>query len=199
MLPVGNDRDLVGKPNGASGYQPEEKLNGSGQQHFGANGGKPVGSRTTPPAQQQGANGTNPARIIAQLHDPVSKVRAAAAKAIGQADYPEAIDALVSLLQDEDLAVRWAAMSSLIYYRCKAVRPLMLALTRDFHSINLRHGAHHVLKALHDYGDLNQIEMEVFKALALARPVLHIAKLANSALIAETLTAHGENTHPVDD
>ena len=88
----------------------------------------------------------------------------------------DAPEALVGLLQDEDLAVRWAAMSSLIAYRCKGVRPLMLALTRDFHSINLRQGAHHVFKALADYGDLNQAEMDVFQALEHATPVLQIAQ-----------------------
>ncbi len=191
-----NGRELVGKPRGgANGSQPADKLNGSGKRHNGTKGKEPAARMNGSSQTQIGSAGNPGLPLFERLHDPVSENRAAAAKAIGQADYPDAPEALVGLLQDEDLAVRWAAMSSLISYRCKAVRPLMLALTRDFHSINLRQGAHHVFKALADYGDLNTAEMDVFQALEHARPVLQVARLANQVLIMEAQSNQMDHSH----
>lgn len=111
-------------------------------------------------------------------------VRLEAVRSIGNHEDPQCCEVLVSLLHDEDPAVRQLAMHGLIDHKRAAVRPIMEALTRDFQSSLLRSGAHHVLLTLHEHGHLTHSEAEVIHALEGPAPALRCAAAANDALIA---------------
>ncbi len=131
-------------------------------------------------------DGVNEAMLRAlaeRLCHPDPTVRLDAARIIGEMGNAQATEALVRLLQDEHQSVRWAAMNSLINLQRDAVRPLLEALTRDFHSATLRQGVHHVLRSLHDQGHLTEVETRVFHALEGAAPGVQAAWAANNALI----------------
>jgi HEAT repeat protein len=123
--------------------------------------------------------------LYEKLSSPDWHVRWEAAKALGEIGDPTASDMLVRLLQDDDTSVRWAAMSSLIELGRGSMRPVLEALTRDFHSSRLREGAHHVLHTLHNRGKLTAIEADVFRALESAAPGVQAAWAANKVLIEE--------------
>lgn len=131
-------------------------------------------------------------KLVDELCSPEACARLYAAKNLPRIDDPVAPDGLVRLLQDEDLAVRWAAMNSLISLERQAILPLLIALTHDYNSINLRSCARHILRQLWEYGELNGFELEVLRALE--RPGLHaiqIAEIANQASIADMkLSSH---------
>lgn len=147
-------------------------------------------------ASQLPADGMDELSLLAsRLHDPDPKVRLEIARRLGESGDAAGVksadaaltatEALVQLLQDESHAVRWAAMNGLIQLEREAVRPLLEALTQDFQSANLRQGAHHVFRALHDQGALNGCETQVFRALEGAAPAVQAAWAANNALIEE--------------
>lgn len=112
-------------------------------------------------------------------------VRWEAAKALGEIGDSIAVEPLVSLLQDDDTSVRWAAMGSLIQLGRASIHPILLSLTHDFHSSRLRQGAHHILHALHNKGQLTPVEADVFHALEGMTTGVPAAQAANRALIAE--------------
>jgi HEAT repeat protein len=123
--------------------------------------------------------------LYQKLSSPDWHIRWEAAKALGEIGDPTAGEMLVSLLQDDDTSVRWAAMGSLIDLGRGALRPALLALTRDFHSSRLREGVHHVMHTLYNHGKLTGLETDVFRALEGAAPGVQAAWAANRALIEE--------------
>jgi HEAT repeat protein len=123
--------------------------------------------------------------LFEKLSSPDWHVRWEAAKALGEIGDPGAAEMLVAQLQDDDTSVRWAAMGSLINLGRSSLRPLLEALTRDFHSSRLREGAHHVLHTLFNRGKLTGVETEVFRALEGAAPSVQAAWAANKVLISE--------------
>lgn len=122
------------------------------------------------------------------LHSRNWHIRWESVKALGEYDRqhhnPEKVaERMIHLLQDDDHSVRWATMGSLIRMQRAAVGPLLLALTRDFHSSRMREGAHHVLHILYSRNLLTDIEKEVFEALEGSAPGVESAWAANRALM----------------
>jgi len=109
-------------------------------------------------------------------------IRWEAAKALGEIEHPDAAQALVKALEDDNISVRWAAMESLIRLKRAVIEPLMRALTRDFNSVWLREGAHHVLHQLKNQGLLDGPEIKVFNALEGPAPVVEVPWAAEAAL-----------------
>lgn len=116
------------------------------------------------------------------LSDQNEHVRWEAAKALGEIEDPGAAPALVKALEDDNISVRWAAMESLIKLKRAAIEPLLRTLTRDFNSVWLREGAHHVLHQLKNQGLLDGPEIKVFNALEGAAPVVEVPWAAEAAL-----------------
>ena len=125
--------------------------------------------------------------LIEKLTSKDTHVRWEAVKALGEIKDPIAAEAIVELLQDDDTGVRWAAMGSLIELGRASIKPLLLAITKNFGSAHLRQGAHHALHALHNMSMLSALEVEVMHALEGTTPGIEAAKTANRALIEEYL------------
>ena len=105
-----------------------------------------------------------------------------AIEALGRIGNPDAADVLVGALRDEDTGVRWAASNALIGLDRAAVKPLLISLTKDFDSVWLREGAHHVLHVLKDRGRLLPKEVKVFEALEGIEPFVEVPWAAEAAL-----------------
>ena len=102
----------------------------------------------------------------------------------------EAVSELVRLLKSEKLQVRWAAMRVLANCKSTAVRPLFIALTRDFDSNILLQSTLHILRDWRDSGILNGYEYQVLYAMEHHKDNLQIARLANEALISNYRLHH---------
>jgi hypothetical protein len=118
-----------------------------------------------------------------KLNHPHWEVRCSVAKNLGRSQHESAGEALVDLLQDAHLSVRWAAIESLTHKRRDAIKPLLSALTRHYDSPTLRISAHHVLLNLHHGGHLKSEEIAVLNWLEGNHSPLEMAKSANQALI----------------
>jgi HEAT repeat protein len=94
---------------------------------------------------------------------------------------PAAAWALVEALEDEDHDVRWAAMTGLIALEREGLEPLLLKLMKDFGSVHLREGAHHVLNVLNKLEQLHQPSMEVLQALEGLEPEVAVPRAAERA------------------
>ena len=94
-----------------------------------------------------------------------TQTRWQAVHALGEIDAPEIIPALTDMLLDKDTGVRWAAMESLIRKGRSALRPLLEKFIKDFDSIWLREGTHHILHVFKDRHQLNQFEITLFEKL----------------------------------
>jgi HEAT repeat protein len=123
--------------------------------------------------------------LIEQLTAKDWHVRWEAVKALGEMKNPLAVEPIITVLQDDDIGVRWAAMGSLINLGRASIQPLLLALTEHFQSARLRHGAHHVFRSFHQKKMLTTLEIEVMRALEGPNPGITAAQAANQALIAE--------------
>jgi HEAT repeat protein len=104
-----------------------------------------------------------------------------AAKALAIIKDPSAANALVQSLQDEDHDVRWAAMKALIALQRDGLEPLLQALMKDFESIWLREGAHHILNVLKKQQQLRQPSLSVVQALEGIEPEATVPKAAEKA------------------
>ncbi len=120
--------------------------------------------------------------LIHTLSCPNSHARWEAAKALAVIPDPRAAEALVQTLEDEDISVRWAAAEALIALDRSGLEALLRALTKDFSSIWLREGAHHVLHQLKKRNFLTPKESKVFKALEHLAPEMEVPWAAESAL-----------------
>jgi len=108
--------------------------------------------------------GSIPALLDA-LKSPDVQMRWETVSALGDIRDPETAPALTEMLMDEDTGVRWAAMESLLNMGRKALRPILEKFIKDFESLWLREGVHHILHVLKDRHELNEQEIALFKKL----------------------------------
>jgi len=83
-----------------------------------------------------------------------------AIKAIGEIGSSNSIQLFIDLLEDDKFYIRWLAAEGLINVGQPSIKPLVSALMKDFESIYLREGTHHVLKYLetrNEYVDNSKI------------------------------------------
>jgi HEAT repeat protein len=119
--------------------------------------------------------------LIAALSADRDVVRWEAAKAFTDLHAARAALALVKTLEDEDGDVRWLAAEALIGLGNVALTPIFEALMARAGSIELREGAHHVLRAL-NRGDLSEIVEPVLRTLEHYEPELAVPFSAEEAL-----------------
>jgi HEAT repeat protein len=120
--------------------------------------------------------------LIPALSSPSEHLRWEATLILGEIGDPDAAEALVTELQDESANVRWTAMESLITLDRAAILPLLFALRKDFGSVRLREGAHHVFHILKDRGHLLPPIIKVFKALESIEPDMKVPWAVEHAL-----------------
>lgn len=128
--------------------------------------------------------------LIRKLSCPNAHARWEAAKALTSIPDPRAAQALVNTLEDEDISVRWAAADALIALDRAGLEPLFRALTKDFSSIWLREGAHHILHQLNKRKYLKLQETKVFEALEHLAPEMEVPWAAERALEQLILSSH---------
>jgi HEAT repeat protein len=119
--------------------------------------------------------------LIEALTNPKEVVRWEAAKALGQIRDPAAAQALVGALEDEMFDVRWLAAEGLGAIGCKALVPLLEALSRHPDSVWVRGGAHHVLCKL-AAKCLEDVWRPVLAALENVEPLVEVPFAATAAL-----------------
>ena len=119
--------------------------------------------------------------LIEALANPKEAVRWEAAKALGQIHDPAAAQALVGALRDEMFDVRWLAAEGLSAIGCKALVPLLQALSKHPDSVWLRGGAHHVLRNL-AAKCLEDVWKPVLSALENVEPLVEVPFAARTAL-----------------
>lgn len=105
-----------------------------------------------------------------------------AIEALGEIGDPYAANVLVDALLDDDTGIRWAASNALIGLDRAALEPLLVSLTKDFDSVWLRHGAHHILHVLKDRGRLYPKEIKVYEATQGVEPMVQVPWAAAAAL-----------------
>lgn len=88
-----------------------------------------------------------------------------AVQALGEIRDPETAPKLVDMLMDEDTSVRWAVMESLIRMGRDSLKPILEKFIKDFDSLWLREGVHHILHVLRDRHELNDLEITLFEKL----------------------------------
>jgi len=103
--------------------------------------------------------------LLDALKSPDEQIRWEAVNALGKIRDPETAPALTNMLMDEDTGVRWAAMESLINIGRPALRPILEKFIKDFESLWLREGVHHILHVLKDRHELNEQEITLFEKL----------------------------------
>jgi len=88
------------------------------------------------------------AQAISILQDPSRQelLRVHAASYLEEIATPEAIDALISVLGDDDYGVRWAAAKSLANLGAKAAPAVLRAILSPDADDRLREAAHHIFK-----------------------------------------------------
>lgn len=119
--------------------------------------------------------------LMEALTNPKEVVRWEAAKALGQIHDPAAAQALVEALRDEMFDVRWLAAEGLSSIGCKALVPLLQALSKYPDSVWLRGGAHHVLRKL-AAKCLEDVWGPVLAALENVEPLVEVPFAAKAAL-----------------
>ena len=92
-----------------------------------------------------------------------------------------AAPALVRALEDEDHDIRWTAMKGLIALERAGLEPLLEALMKDFESVWLREGAHHILNVLKKKKYLRQPCLQVLQALEGVEPEVTVPWAAEAA------------------
>jgi HEAT repeat protein len=88
--------------------------------------------------------------LIRQVEEGPFQARWEAAQALGEIGDPAAAPALVRALRDEEQDVRWVAADALIALGRPSVPALLQALIEHAESLELRQGAHHVLRNLEE-------------------------------------------------
>ena len=119
--------------------------------------------------------------LIGALKDSDDQVRWEAAKALAVIRDPAAAPALVTALEDDLFGVRWLAAQALAALEDDGLRVLLPALMHDADSAVLRHGAHHVLRALSNRR-WRALVMPVVTALESANASLAVPLAANRAM-----------------
>jgi HEAT repeat protein len=95
---------------------------------------------------------------------------------------PDAAPALVEALMDNQKGTRWAASNALIGLDRAGIRPLLVALTKNYNSVQFREVAHHILHSLKDRNSLLPKEIELFEALESIEPAVKVPWAAEAAL-----------------
>ena len=103
--------------------------------------------------------------LIKALNSHNVNTRWEAVQALGEIRIPETAPVLTEMLMDEDTSVRWAAMESLIRMGRDSIRPLLEKFVKDFGSLWMREGTHHILRVLKDRHELNDLEITLFEKL----------------------------------
>ncbi len=92
------------------------------------------------------------------------------------------MEKLINALDEKDPGVRWVIGEALIALRHRAVRPLLLALTKSELPNEFLQGAHHVLHHLSQFEDLTPPLQPVVAALEQPEPALAAPLAAMEAL-----------------
>lgn len=121
--------------------------------------------------------------LISLLVDGNDHARWEAAKALGSFHQPKVAAALVVALQDDNEGVRWLAAEGLSKMGSDGLPPLLHALQEHSDRSDLRHGAHHVLRALVQKSGYEALQ-PVLDALDGVEPQLTAPIAANHALTA---------------
>jgi HEAT repeat protein len=103
--------------------------------------------------------------LLEALHSPNAFTRGEAVRVLGDIRVPGTVSALIDMLMDENTGVRWAAMESVIRMGHEALRPLLERFIKDFDSLWLREGVHHILRVFKDQHGLNERERILFEEL----------------------------------
>lgn len=103
--------------------------------------------------------------MLSLLSHPHDHVRWEACKVLEKIRDPNTADALVGMLLDDDMDVRWVAADALVELEHHAVIPLLERIESHFESVIFRESAHHVLHELHAHGFVDEYGAEVLDAL----------------------------------
>jgi HEAT repeat protein len=103
--------------------------------------------------------------LLEALENPNTHVRWEAVRVLGEIRDPKTAAKLVKMLMDEDTGVRWGAMESLSRMGRKCLHPLLESFIKNFDSLWLREGVHHILRVLKDRHELNDRENILFDEL----------------------------------
>lgn len=103
--------------------------------------------------------------LLGALENPNTRVRWEAVRALGEIRDPKTTAKLVKMLMDEDTGVRWGAMESLSRMGRNCLHPLLESFIKNFDSLWLREGVHHILRVLKDRHMLNDRENILFEEL----------------------------------
>ena len=128
------------------------------------------------------------APLLDALRAPEEQVRWEAVKTLAEIRSPSAANGLVDALTDPDGGVRWLAAEGLVYVGPTSLDPLLYALLQYSHSVWLREGAHHAIRALNQ-GQLAPVLTPVIRALEGVLPAISVLTPAARAL--ETLRREG--------
>lgn len=115
-----------------------------------------------------------PTLVNALRNNSNENIRWEVVEALAQIADPAAAPALVQALMDDSQDVRGAAARALIILDRAAITPLLEALTKQFNSVWLRNGAHHILHVLKQRGRLSKGELRVFEALEDIAPEIEV-------------------------
>jgi HEAT repeat protein len=119
--------------------------------------------------------------LIQVLSNGNRDTRMEVAKILVQTRDPASAQALVHALEDEDHDIRWTAMKGLIALERDGLEALLQALMKDFDSVWLREGAHHILNVLKKKKYLRQPSLQVLQALEGVVPEVTVAGAAEAA------------------
>ncbi len=86
--------------------------------------------------------------MLSLLSHPHDHVRWEACKVLEKIRDPKTANALVGMLLDDDMDVRWVAADALIELEHHAIVPLLELLEEYFESVTVREAAHHILHSL---------------------------------------------------
>ena len=103
--------------------------------------------------------------LLDALENPKAQIRWEAVRALGDIRNPEIAPALTDMLMDEDTGVRWASMESLIKLGRNSLRPILEKFIKEFESLWLREGVHHILRVFNDRHELREKEIVLFEKL----------------------------------
>ena len=86
------------------------------------------------------------------ITNPNHHVRWETAKALGEINDPSAAPALVAALEDDESDIRWSGAEGLLALGRTGMGPLLQELVTRSDSVQLRDGAHHVIRKLVERG-----------------------------------------------
>jgi HEAT repeat protein len=119
--------------------------------------------------------------ILPLLKDHENQTRWEAAKALSEIADPVSIPALLHALEDDDNDVSWLAAESLVAIGPPAAAPLLRTLIEKIGSVQVRQGAHHVLRELRST-DIGDKITDIYTALDSLHPNVEIIAIAERAL-----------------